>query len=139
MDAFLFDYSENYWVRGYKCNPVIKAGTGRITGFRIWFTDAYTGIRADKSDADRSLKQLYAQVTGSTRYEILKDAYKDINQLVEYPSDSEANAMPYHTVVSGLLGKYDHKVYANATPDCFSWCARTKELPVFWCRGALRY
>ena len=36
MDAFLFDYSENYWVRGYKCNPVIKQGPARITGFRIW-------------------------------------------------------------------------------------------------------
>lgn len=135
MDAFLFDYSENYWVRGYKCNPVIKQGPARITGFRIWFTDAYTGIRADKSDADRSLKQLYAQVTGSTRYEILKDAYKDINQLVEYPSDSEANAMPYHTVVSGLLGKYDHKGVCECYARLFQLVCQNKGIACLLVQG----
>ena len=135
MDAFLFDYSENYWVRGYKCNPVIKQGPTRITGFRIWFTDAYTGIRADKSDADRSLKQLYAQVTGSTRYEILKDAYEDINQLVEYPSDSEANAMPYHTVVSGLLGKYDHKGVCECYARLFQLVCQNKGIACLLVQG----
>lgn len=109
MDAFLFDYSENYWVRGYRCTPIWKSGPDRITGFRVRFIDAYNGVRSDKSEADRELNKLYARVNGNNRYEIVKEAYEEINRLVEYPSESEINYMPYHTIVSGLLSKYGHK------------------------------
>lgn len=126
LDAFLFDYSENYWIRGYQCIPIVKLSPSRITGFKIWFKDAYSGIRSDKSEADKALKKLYAQVSGKNRYETIKDAYEEINRLVEYPPDSEVNEIPYHTIVSGLLGKYGHKGVCESYARLFQLVCQKK-------------
>ncbi len=133
MDAFLFDYSENYWVRGYKFAPIVKLS--RITGFRIWFVDAYTGVRDDKSEADRELKQLYAQVNGNNRYEILKDAYEDINRLIEYPEDSRVNDMQYHTIVSGLLDKYGNEGVCECYARLFQLVCQNKGIACLLVQG----
>lgn len=135
LDAFLFDYSENYWVRGCKCNLIIKSGPSRVTGIRIWFTDAYNGIRTDKAEADRQLKNLYAGVNGKNRYEIVKDAYEDINRLVEYPPDSKVNHMVYHTVVSGLLSKYGHEGVCECYARLFQLVCQKKGIACLLVQG----
>ena len=135
LDAFLFDYSENYWVRGYKCSLIIKSGPSRVTGIRIWFTDAYNGIRTDKAEADRQLKNLYAGVNGKNRYEIVKDAYEDINRLVEYPPDSKVNQMVYHTVVSGLLSKYGHEGVCECYARLFQLVCQKKGIACLLVQG----
>lgn len=111
IDAFLFDYNENYWIFGYRWIP--QSSNNSITKIKIWFTDYYDGIRSELNMTDSALQKLEKKVTGNSRYEIVKKAYEEVIKLVVYPSDDQ---MAYHTITGGLLDKYHHR----GVCDCYA-------------------
>lgn len=113
IDAFVYDYSENYWIYGYRWSAITQSGTNKIIGIRIWFTDYYNEIRSEFGITDAALAAMSARVKGNNRYEIVKSAYEEVIRTVIYPS---GDAMPYHTITGGLLEKYGHK----GVCDCYA-------------------
>lgn len=111
VDAFLFDYNENYWIYGYRWK--VDGNSSQISKIRLWFTDYYNGIRSELNLTDTELQKLEQKVTGNNRYEIVKSAYEEVIRLVVYPSDDK---MAYHTITGGLLEKYGHK----GVCDCYA-------------------
>ena len=111
IDAFLFDYNENYWIFGYRWIP--EGSSNKISRLRVWFTDYYSDIRSELNLTDAELKNLEQKVTGNSRYEIVKKAYEEVIRLVVYPSDEK---LAYHTITGGLLSKYEHK----GVCDCYA-------------------
>ena len=111
IDAFLFDYNENYWIYGYRWTP--NGTSNRISKIQMWFTDYYSDIRSEMNLTDEELSRLEQKVTGNSRYEVVKKAYEEVIRLVVYPTDDR---MAYHTITGGLLGKYGHK----GVCDCYA-------------------
>ena len=111
IDAFLFDYNENYWIYGYRWMP--NGTSNRISKIQMWFTDYYSDIRSEMNLTDEELSRLEQKVTGNSRYEVVKKAYEEVIRLVTYPTDDR---MAYHTITGGLLEKYSHK----GVCDCYA-------------------
>ena len=113
IDAFIFDYSENYWIYGYRWMQIYSSTKSEITGISLWFTDYYESIRSEFGITDTQLRNLEQKITGKSRYEIVKKAYEEVIRLVIYPSDDK---MAYHTITGGLLDKYGHM----GVCDCYA-------------------
>ena len=111
VDAFLFDYNENYWIYGYRWVP--EGASNQISKIRMWFTDYYSDIRSELNLTDEELSRLEQKITGTNRYEVVKRAYEEVIRLVVYPTDDR---MAYHTITGGLLEKYSHK----GVCDCYA-------------------
>ena len=116
IDAFLFDYTENYWVYGYRWAPVYSGKSSSICSVDIWFIDYYDGIRSENAMTEAELNTLLKKINGTNRYEIVKQAYEEVIKLVTYPSGTNLDYLPYHTITGGLLEKYGHK----GVCDCYA-------------------
>lgn len=116
VDAFLFDYSENYWIYGYRWTTLTENDGATIYGITIWFADYYDGIKSEDSSVQAELNRLLNKITGNSRYEIVRQIYEEVIKLVEYPPEGRENYMPYHTITGGLLGKYGHQ----GVCDCYA-------------------
>ena len=118
IDAFLFDYSENYWIYGYRWSPskvTINSSQYMIYTIKLWFTDYYKGIRTEAGSTEAELNRIAKKIDGNSRYEIVKKAYEEVIRLVEYAYGDE-DYMPYHTITGGLLDKYGHR----GVCDCYA-------------------
>lgn len=134
VDAFLFDYSEEYWITGFECHFAMQgSGTGwKMSSISLNPLDYYSGIREEFGETETALQSLINRVTGSSRYELVKNAHDAVADLVTYASGDTASLYQrgyLHTITGGLLGKYGHTGVCDCYARLFRLICQAKEIP----------
>lgn len=132
--AYLKDYGKHYWLKGVGVSFYTPAAANgyQITGILLYPKEYYQGIKDEVPMTDAALSAACQAVSGTSRYEYVKEAHDYVVQLIAYPAKDDE---PYHTITGALLDKYGHIGVCEAYAKLFQLLCQNQGIPCILVTG----
>lgn len=137
IHAFIKDYGEYYWLDTFYAWLLSgdDESAKSYSEVQLAVKDYYSGIRGELSAADGELQKAQKAVAAKrSRYEKVKAAHDYVINLITY-NTSNPYAEYGHTIIGGLLDKYNHRAVCEGYAKLFKLLCNANGIPCILVTG----